>query len=108
MRSRRPITSSRIVTSIGVLSDVSMGSCKNARAASRSHSEQEDPLFLAAVFTACVSSELIRVASVSMRSYGQLAYSRASQGTLGGADRSTLKGKRDYVIIALLVGCAPR
>jgi len=59
-------------------------------------------------FTACISSELIRVASVSMRSYGQLAYSRASQGTLGGADRSTLKGKRDYVIIALLVGCAPR
>jgi integrase len=39
---------------------------------------------------------------------GKLADPRAGQRAAGGPDRSTLKGKRDYVILALLVGCALR
>ena len=40
---------------------------------------------------------------------GELADPRAGKGTPGSPrPRSTLKGKRDYVILALLVGCALR
>ncbi len=39
---------------------------------------------------------------------GQLADEGAGKGTAGCPDRSTLKGKRDYAILALLVGCALR
>jgi integrase len=41
-------------------------------------------------------------------SAGQLAKPRAGQRAAGCPDRSTLKGKRDFVILALLVGCALR